>query len=441
MKSEKLNGMLALILLVGLLLRLVWIVLTPALPTSDFYWYNRVALNLAGGSGFAYNGGYPTAYRPPAYPVFLVIIYILSNGISPAANSLLAAKLANTFLGVLTIWLTYCLAARYFSERTALLGTAFVALLPSLILYSGLLASENLVIPLLLASLLCADLGWQKGQTVRRSFAWMLAAGFLVGLAALTRGVFLLLPGVWLAWGWARRRSWRALPAPAIALVLGTTMALLPWIVRNATVFGRFMPLSTNGGVNLLISFNPTSRGYYVPVDNIPGYKKLAALGLDEFAMDQATTNLALNFVRNQPLRAVALAPLKVFHLYRDDVSGVSWNDSNPQLPLPPWLRICLIGVTQAYYMALLFASLAAIVRRDKVIPDSGALFLLLPILYLTIVHSIYFGSDRYHLPILPLLAIMAAGPVSQLLTDTALRNSRRLSLRIHSSKENVDSA
>lgn len=404
------NQMLAVILFLGLGLRLTWALVTPSIPVSDFAWYNRVAYNLAAGLGYVANAGTPTAFRPPAYPVFLAAIYSLFS------DSLLAAKLANVLLGGLVIWLTYKLAIRYFPRRVALFAAALVAFLPSLILYNGLLASENIAIPLLLGGLLCVDLGWQEGQTAGRAFAWLLVAGILVGLATLARGLFILLPLVLLAWFWIRRRNCNAFLLSVSALALGMALALLPWTVRNAAVFGRFIPISTNSGVNLLVSFNPVSRGGFVSGSQIPSFQELSSSGLDELAFDQASRNLALDFIRSKPVQAVALAPLKVFQLYRDDVSGVIWNDSNPQQPLPTWLRISLIAVAQAAYLVVLVAGVIALLRWRKFLPDQRTFFLLLPILYLTLFHTVYFGDDRYHLPILPLLAILAAGPLLHLL-------------------------
>jgi 4-amino-4-deoxy-L-arabinose transferase-like glycosyltransferase len=175
MKSIRYSALLWIFLL-GLLIRIAWVIIDPAQPVSDFAWYDQVARDLATGVGYAISGGKPTAYRPPAYPLFLAGIYHLIN------DSLLAGRLGNAFLGAATVLMTYYLARRNFSHREAVWGAALVAFTPSLILYSGLHASENLAIPLILATMLCFQIGVDQNHR-----GWFIVSGSL-----------LLLPFAWL---------------------------------------------------------------------------------------------------------------------------------------------------------------------------------------------------------------------------------------------------
>jgi hypothetical protein len=85
-------------------------------------------------------------------------------------------------------------------------------------------------------------------------------------------------------------------------LVVGLAIPLLPWIIRNAVTFGYFIPLSTNDGINLLISFNPLSEGHFVPGDRIPGLSNLREQNLDEYSFSLATRDLAIEFIQKEPL-------------------------------------------------------------------------------------------------------------------------------------------
>jgi 4-amino-4-deoxy-L-arabinose transferase-like glycosyltransferase len=122
----------------SLLIRIVWGIIDPARSVSHFVWYDRVARNLATGVGYVFSEGKPTAYQPPAHPLFLAGIYHLIN------DSLLAGRLGNAFLGAATVLMTYYLARRNFSHGEAVWGAALVPFTPSLNLYIGLHASENL---------------------------------------------------------------------------------------------------------------------------------------------------------------------------------------------------------------------------------------------------------------------------------------------------------
>ena len=161
-----------LIVVVAFLVRLAWVLFSPALPVSDFETFHGLAMRMA------------DAFRPPGYPTFLAVIYWVTN------KSLLAAKLANAILATITCWLTYSLARRVFNERVALTAALIVAFFPSQILYTSLLATENLFTPLLLASTLFFLSFLQENRRIH-----LVAAGILLGLSSLVR----LAPCVWFA--------------------------------------------------------------------------------------------------------------------------------------------------------------------------------------------------------------------------------------------------
>ncbi len=88
-----------------------------------------------------------------------------------------------------------------------------------------------------------------------------MATGVLVGIASLTRtnGLILLLP---LALAFAPPASWRRLRgwAPAGVLVVTALLTLVPWTIRNWTVFHAFVPISDEGGYTLAGTYNQASR-------------------------------------------------------------------------------------------------------------------------------------------------------------------------------------
>ena len=101
------------------------------------------------------------------------------------------------------------------------------------------------------ALILCCGLvivfAYRWAEHHRVSDAWLI--GLSIGAAALTRGegVFLIVllcaPLVWMARTLTRRRQL----ASYFWMVLGCTVLLGPWMVRNLTTFETFVPLSTNG--------------------------------------------------------------------------------------------------------------------------------------------------------------------------------------------------
>ena len=118
-------------------------------------------------------------------PVLLAGVY------SVFGHDVDAARVLNALLGVAAVALLYLLVARLFDRRTALLAAALAAVAPSLVFLGGGLLSENLFIPLVLAT--AALVAWQRD---RGGWAIAAAAGAVLGLAVLTRtnGLLLVIP-------------------------------------------------------------------------------------------------------------------------------------------------------------------------------------------------------------------------------------------------------
>jgi len=250
----------------------------------------------------------PTAYRPPAYPYVLAGVQIVGGWLGLGAVS--AARLFQALLGALLAGLVGLLGARIWGRRVGLIALTLAAVDLPLILVSGTLISETLFVVLVLGSL-CAALVHRSGAGGRR---WLVLAGALAGLAALTRtnGLVLLLPVVLLAWpaggeaGGARPRRRLASAAVVLACAL---LVVAPWTVRNAVLLGHFVPVSTETGGTLVGTYNPTSRAERRPPANwlvlgaIPRYSVLNAeqRALPEVAVDDRLRGDALRFAARHP--------------------------------------------------------------------------------------------------------------------------------------------
>ena len=83
----------------------------------------------------------------------------------------------------------------------------------------------------------------------------------LAGLTCLTRAnaLVLLLPLGLAVWTVRPRWSVRALAAPALLVVLAL-LTVSPWTIRNAVVFDRFIPVSTQLGSALAGTYNDQAR-------------------------------------------------------------------------------------------------------------------------------------------------------------------------------------
>ena len=297
--------------------------LHDTVPYSDFVLYHGAGIEIARDPGFLFSR--PAAVRfpqidlwPPGYPLFLAGVYTL------AGPSYRAAIFVQVLLGALVCWLVTRCTAEALGRRAALVAGLLLALDPHLVFLTNQLASENLyVLWLALALLLLPRLVAARGRgdaatsrhtatepdsaTDRRD---SIAAGVVLGLGALTRAIGLVVLLVALVWLRSRARGWRPWLTPALWLLLGAGLVLLPWTVRNAAVRGRPALVCFGGGLNFYFGNNP---------DHL-GHQDLAGTPLeglrDPVAIDTQGYRLGLQTIATDPLGFLRRGAKKIASLY-----------------------------------------------------------------------------------------------------------------------------
>jgi hypothetical protein len=292
--------------------------------------YHRLAVSLAGGHGFGTTvvapGGGPTAFRPPLWPLFLGGIYTV------VGDHVLVARGVEVVLGVITVGLVGALAFRLArssgrdGRRTALVAMALAAVYPPLLLAGGSLLSESLSLPLELGSLLVA---WVAPRA-RRPLRWCALAGLLCGLDILCRpeSFILLVPALLLACRRPRdeelRSRLRAGSVRAALLVGAAGLTVTPWLVRDAVVMGRFVPVTTQGGLvasgtyNDTAAHDPVHPAAWRPANLVPEYRHL--LRGTEIQEESALRAAALHYIRTHPAYPLRVAGWNLVRLF--DLNG-----------------------------------------------------------------------------------------------------------------------
>lgn len=375
-------------LLTGVFIRIIWILLLDVKPISDFNWYYQRGLDIAAGRGY-FVGGIPTAYWPVGYPGFLALIFFISG------NSLLLAKVSNIALYLGTILLAYFYSKRIFHDEFAARITVFIlSFFPNQIAYSSLLATEILFSFLLL-------LGAVLFVCARERFGYLLLSGIVWGAATLTRPQAILVALIFLLMFSTNMRS---LLKSGLVLYCTLFLTLAPWIGRNTLVLGTPL-LSTNGGINLLIGNSPYSNGKYIWNQDLAS---LLAGAKDEVDRDTKARQVAIEYMIDNPVRTISLWPKKFFYLFSSDVEGISFNQAAMPQPLGTGIRITFLALkifAQVYYtliMILFITSIPTILRSKERRYWVGFTLTL----YFIFVYLIFFGSPRFHFPLIPWIAI-----------------------------------
>jgi 4-amino-4-deoxy-L-arabinose transferase-like glycosyltransferase len=270
------------LLLLALVVRVAYVLHSSNyFPRIDAASYNLLASGLAQGHGWVLGS---SAYRPPGYPFFLAGVYLLFG--VPHTSWTDPRLVQAVVLSTVTVGLTGLMAWQVAGRAAALISMAIAAVYIPLVLVGVSLMTESLFVPLVLGATNCA-LYSRRAEHSRR---WVVAAGFLTGLAALTRGNGLVV-GLALAlvvWGAKPRLSWRAVASPALLLVV-MCLTIMPWTVRNAIAQHAFIPVTTELGTTLSGEYNNLSAKHHF-IWEIGGYSTYHAIKHDK-SVSEATRN------------------------------------------------------------------------------------------------------------------------------------------------------
>jgi 4-amino-4-deoxy-L-arabinose transferase-like glycosyltransferase len=389
----------------GFALRLLWITVTGWRPTpdDDAYRYDLAARALVDGAGYIHIDGSPTAFWPPGYPLILATAYQFLG------DQIAVAQLLNVVLGTATIALTYLIGRRTLGARPALVGAGIVALFPSLIFFTGVTLSEVTFTFLALLGMYLLLVEAQQGP--ERDLRLLIGAGLVLGLATLTRGQAFLLPLVmvpfWLRNGLTRPLIFERL----VAIVLGIGIIVAPWTIRNAAQLGSPVFISTNAGIDLWMGHNDDANG----AGGLGAGQQLVYRHPDldpverEVRVNAEAVRESIAFAFTHPHEEIILPFQKFFWLYYNDEEGLKWNDGHGgQHFMSSGARQSLVALSNIYYFAML-GLVALGFRRWFSLKDSGKLLLITLIAYWTLVHMVFFGDPRFHAPIMPIAALLAA--------------------------------
>lgn len=387
--------------LFALMLRLAYLGLFVGFaspPEYDGFGYNWLAEGLLAGRGYVNYWGEPTAFRPPVYPLFLAGVYAITG------HSLAAVRLLQALLDSVTVLLVYGTARQLFGGRVALLAGLGTALYPLLIYETGLIIPETLSYTLQFAAIVLLLQMRTGGQR-----ALPLLNGLLIGLTVLARptaALWALLILLWIIWPGLLRRRWEKLALTAA----GLAVVFAPWVLRNALALGAFVPISSNGAVNIWCGNNPLADGGSVqptqktwngadyPTRGLYGWE-----GLSEVESNQRFADQGLTWMRENPAAFARLIPRKLFRL---------WSPVSYSVQFGRQASGTLVSLALPPYLAFLALAFAGIYHQRRAWRQTFPLLAIIISINLMVIP--YYGATRYGIPMVMALIIFAAAALDR---------------------------
>jgi hypothetical protein len=406
------------IFLIAFIVRLIPVLLSRNLGIGldDMFQYDMLARSIVTGNGYRWYAqndlylvqnyipfdlskvnydprGVLTSFRPPLYPAFLAIIYFF-NGITP--DRFFTARLIQALLNALLAPMTYLAARQVFPnhQRAARWAAWVLAFYPMMVIYPLSLATENLFFVLVMAFFLALVKAARD-----QKLGWFALSGLLVGLSALTRSVILPLGVVASIWAWFALKNRKG----AMVLLVTMVAVCLPWVVRNSMLHGRLVGIESSLGYNLYVGYHPKSTGsfqYGISLDLVPM--------LDDGLRDKIGTTKAIEFIRQAPGRVPILAIMRLGHFLGLERRALTFFYSNNffgYIATP--LLIMFSAIFLLPFVFLSSSSVFGLILSDW--RRHEAILMALVLVTYTLPHILLLAEDRFHLTIVPFLAILAA--------------------------------
>jgi 4-amino-4-deoxy-L-arabinose transferase-like glycosyltransferase len=409
-RPRSLTGLLFLLTL-ALALRVVWVGLVPNEQVADFATYDAMAQSFLHGHGYTDSLGRPSAFKPPGWPLALAAIYRITG------ESAFAAKVIQANLSTLLCLLIFLVARHLYDERRAFVALTLAALHPAFVYSVTLLGTETSFAVLSMSAIFVltglppgSDPGWWRPAL----------AGLCMGAAGLMRPMALLFPAAVAVWLLVDRRPWKPSLRALAVITLCMALPVAPWTLRNWHAFGRLVPVSTNGGGNLLYGNNDGDFMVWVPHERLaalPGFPPPAAWeAMDEPARSSALQRMAWNTIRRDPAGFFARWPEKFYLLMiSPDVPALYWNvEGLPDDRRPASSTLTtLASLERIFSWGLLSLAALGLLRDGSEDPRRALVYAVMGIW--TLFHLVYWGKPRFRFPMIPLMVVLAAGPLAAL--------------------------
>jgi 4-amino-4-deoxy-L-arabinose transferase-like glycosyltransferase len=455
--------------LAALLPRLYVAIAWPREPVWDGHYYDFGARRIAAGYGYSddIGGWHPWCHWPVGYSGVLAAAYRVF-GTGPHVATVL-----NAVIGALLAVFTHRLARYELSRWRARAAGLLCALHPGLIAYAALVMTETLSA----LAIVLAGLFWMRDRHQRPRRGAVLF-GLTIGAGALVHPSLLALaPALVLLSGEALTRSMRwpnllkALAAGALATACAF-VPVLPWTLRNCRVMDRCTLLSTNGGWNLAIGSFSRATGRFETLRSSDG----CAVVTGQVQQDECWRDLALATIRHDFGRWLGLVPKKLAFTFDHESFAVEYlHEADPDRWSEDrrrqgrawltgahrvWLTSAAVGVVpvlgggparrrggagspRGRAISLISMALLATTALLAWGSDTSPFYLLavattivgwmtsasagpvtrwaLFCLTATIVtHAVFFGEDRYHIVIVPMLCLLSARAFTRHAEDTS---------------------
>jgi 4-amino-4-deoxy-L-arabinose transferase-like glycosyltransferase len=384
-------------------------------PVIDAATAHKAAINIAGGDLLNQR---VFIWQAPFYSYFLAGVYKLTSFMKAFTEhkAIYTVKMLQILLGSINCFLISYIGMKFISRPVGILAGFIVALYGPFMVFEADLTGVVFHIFFNLCSIILLLKAVEKKNSLL-----FLAAGGTIGLSALTiPNIMLFLPAAFL---WAfycleksdnvcrqpflQRKSWRL----SSLIIVGSLIVILPWTARNYIIEKTFIFISPNGGLNFYIGNNPD---YQKTINIRPGaeWDVLMSMPVEEAGVRYTeSSNYYLRksweFIKDKPYDYSLLMLRKLYLFWHGE--EVKRNQDMYTHREFSGIFSCLVWKNVIAFPFGIIGPLSIIgiilAIRKK---ETPALLIIFILVYMLSV-ILFFVTDRYRLPVIPILILYAS--------------------------------
>ncbi|QDT65042.1 ArnT family glycosyltransferase [Calycomorphotria hydatis] len=366
---------------------------------ANGYW--ELASRIANGQSYELYTPPRRVMRMPGFPLFLAAI------MSVFGESIYAVRIALVLVGVGACAGVYVLGELLVDRLTGLVACSIASVSPLMVGLSVLVLSETLFALSILIAMVFSyrflnvsnSNVIQQGENIESTKSprtwYAVAAGISHAVATLIRPTWapiLPLLAIWSGFAaWRQKTSF----LPAILAVVAFIGSMTPWVIRNAMVTeGHFVPTSLWAGPSLYDGLNPTATG----ASDMQFFEDDDLLkSMSEYEMDREYRRRAVDYATAHPGRVLQLAFIKLWRFWKPWPSIPSLSSGFPAFVIG--------GFECGLYLLTVIGVWCCRHKYSVLVATLG------PVLFFSVVHSVFVGSLRYRIPAeYPMCILTAVG-------------------------------
>lgn len=424
-QKQQLNLGFWLIILLGLALRLLWIIATQPTPQSDFLVYWQYAEQFARGD-FSYDA----IIRHPGPSILFYFAQLLFG------KGLQAVWALNLLLSGSIFILMYALVNRLANQKTALFALGLTALFPQFITYTAIAGTEIMAIATGLAVFWLFLKLWEQGIQKQPNLWGWAALGLLLYGTALIRSSNLLYIGLipLTILLFEKRQAFRWCLS-VFTLIATTGILLSTWVYHQYLVTngaGAKLFFGAELGFACAVQYDANHHymnGAYMSPQKWSFYPKVAKYYASNTIEDRVkayeyTGKEAMAIIRQDPARYLWNGFARMKRVLNTAQTGVRWSERGSML-VKHWHPKAIkriATVSNVFWQILLYtAPLALVLYPWRKSTSSSQHVMILSLIYISswyIFHLIMaLSNERYGVQVIPFVIILFSVVVQQVFT------------------------